>query len=195
MVGLNRPWTFCFRDPSRHGEDGRSSPLIVLPVPSRCGLPHSTIIDGKYFASESADSGLQLVPFWESVESRATDLFGRPAIAGKDYALTELVRCKSRHEAGVPEALETCIDRYLVPTLEASGARVIVVYGRHARKAFCEVFQLDRQTMVQGPVTIAGRARMVVILKHPAHYLRMNLPAEQLEPDDLNALRSWLHYV
>ena len=46
------------------------------------------------------------------------------SVIGLDYALTEVVRCKSRQERGVPEALGTCSSRYLARTLELSAARV-----------------------------------------------------------------------
>ena len=36
------------------------------------------------------------VKFWCSVRARAKELLGRDAVAGEDFALTEVVHCKSR---------------------------------------------------------------------------------------------------
>jgi hypothetical protein len=60
------------------------------------------------------------VPFWAGVRNRATDLLDRPAVPGEDYALVEVVRCKSAEEMGVPRARVTCSTRYLRRTIEAS---------------------------------------------------------------------------
>src|SRR5258708_7062718 len=43
------------------------------------------------------------VRFWIEVRQRAKELFEREVIGGRDYALTEVVHCKSRGEAGVQE--------------------------------------------------------------------------------------------
>ena len=67
--------------------------------------------------------------FWSGVKGRARELLEREPIPGIDYALTELVQCKSQKEAGVPEALDHCFSRYLDRILEASGARVMVGLG------------------------------------------------------------------
>ena len=40
------------------------------------------------------------VRFWTAVRARAKEIFQRDAVPGKDFALTELVHCKSRPRAG-----------------------------------------------------------------------------------------------
>ena len=70
------------------------------------------------------------VRYWASIKRRATELLGRQATPGQDYALSELVHCKSRNEQGVREALSFCTERYLGRLLQCSGAVVIVLVGR-----------------------------------------------------------------
>jgi len=46
----------------------------------------------------------------DSVEDlRASELLERPADAGTDFGLTEVVHCKSPAELGVAEAYATCV--------------------------------------------------------------------------------------
>lgn len=79
-----------------------------------------------------------LVRFWRTLSHLANDLF--PATVkvspGKHFALTELVHCKSRGEAGVRKALQTCVSLHLEPILQTSRAAVICVIGAHARAHF-----------------------------------------------------------
>ncbi len=45
--------------------------------------------------------------FWFAARARASELLERPAIAGTDFALTEVVHCKSAAEFAVTEAYAT----------------------------------------------------------------------------------------
>lgn len=71
-------------------------------------------------------------PFWSNVKNRAAEAYGRPVQPGIDYALTEVVHCKSKEEIGVLDALDTCVNRYLSGILAVSGARVVIVLGERA---------------------------------------------------------------
>jgi hypothetical protein len=85
---------------------------------------------------------------------------------GHDYALTEVVRCKSRSEVGVADAAPTCIERHLTPTIELSAARVIVGIGAHARRALTSHFGLASATGVQR-AEAGKREWLFVFLPHP----------------------------
>jgi uracil-DNA glycosylase len=118
--------------------------------------------------------------------ARARELIpGRDVRPGIDYALTEAVRCKSRGEHGVEEALETCSDRYLRRTLELSGAEVVVVLGRIAARAVQRHLGVSRDRVVHEGVLVGRRPRAIVFLPHPnartARSLDANVRAEQLE--------------
>jgi hypothetical protein len=107
------------------------------------------------------------VTFWAGVRNRAAELLGRPAVPGEDYALTEVVRCKSQDERGVPQARRTCSDLYLRRTLEASAATVIVTLGEKARPTVEAIFDGPPRLGTFGPVTIGGRVRHFASLGHP----------------------------
>jgi len=78
------------------------------------------------------------VRFWAGVRARAAELYGvrnRSVKPGIDFAITEVVRCKSRAEVGVPQALSTCLQRHFARTLSQSPAVVVVILGETAAKA------------------------------------------------------------
>jgi len=91
------------------------------------------------------------VAFWAGVRNRAGELLGRPAVPGEDYALVEVVRCKSTNERGVAEARRTCSELYLARTLEASGATVIVTLGEKARPTVNTMFGGPPRSGIFGP--------------------------------------------
>lgn len=78
----------------------------------------------------------QAVRFWSFVRGRAAELWQRPAvelIAGRHFAITELVHCKSTREIGVPHSLPTCKRMHWGPIMRALNACVVVILGRPAR--------------------------------------------------------------
>lgn len=106
--------------------------------------------------------------FWVEVRSRARELIpGREVRPGVDYALTEAVRCKSRGEHGVAEAVNTCSARYLRRTLELSAAVVVVVLGRVAGGAVEQQLGVSRSRPVHERVLVDGRPRWIAFLPHP----------------------------
>jgi uracil-DNA glycosylase len=108
------------------------------------------------------------VRFWAGVKGRAQELFDMPVRPGIDYALTEVVHCKTRSEVGVPEAKFVCANRYLVRVLACSAARVIVVLGVAALPGVQRVFlEAGIGRVVFGPLALAGHERYVAYLPHP----------------------------
>ena len=80
------------------------------------------------------------VRYWAAVRKIACELLGKDKKnirPGEDYALTEVVHCKSESEkkGGVEEVQPECVKRYLGRILEISGARVVVCSGDKAREA------------------------------------------------------------
>lgn len=69
--------------------------------------------------------------YWGKVRNHAEIIMQRKVVAGKDFALTEVVHCKSVNEIGVKEAILEC-GKYLPKILELSQASVIVVVGKKA---------------------------------------------------------------
>lgn len=104
--------------------------------------------------------------------------------------LTEVVHCKSRNEAGVAAAAETCAGRYLTRVLAASGARVVVVLGAVARREVRRELGLSTGDVVVGPTRVAGRERMLAFL--PAPNARQPKTFANVMPEALPALRAFL---
>lgn len=77
------------------------------------------------------------VSFWASVHQRAIELYGNNVNVrhGIDYAITEVVHCKSKEEFGVAEARELCSSKFLPDVLEYSLCVFIVSLGAHAEAA------------------------------------------------------------
>lgn len=117
------------------------------------------------------------VRFWSSVKRRAEEITQRPAVPGKDFALTELVHCKSRGEHGVSPAFPTCSRMWLSRVMKQSGAKIIILLGRFARDAGVQHWRLDRHRSVHHrsvhfDVPIAGLNRAVLFLPHPNAFAR-----------------------
>jgi hypothetical protein len=130
------------------------------------------------------------VKFWAAVRKRAEELLERAPTPGVDYALTEVVHCKSRAEEGVQEALAYCATRYLTRVLEQAGAKVIVVLGGHAKRTMQAKFRL-KETSVLGPIQLGGRERYIAFLPHPNAREERSF-VKRVSPDVLEALRAFL---
>lgn len=129
--------------------------------------------------------------FWAGIRRRASELLQREAIPGIDYALTEVVHCKSRAEVGVAEASATCAARYLGRVVGAAHAPVLIVLGAHARSAVASEFGVPSDVDVAGPVEIGGKERMVTFLPHPNARAPRTFEA-CLSERDLRAVRAFL---
>jgi hypothetical protein len=95
------------------------------------------------------------VGFWKWVDARAVELYGESVIQGQDYAITEVVHCKSRDEHGVAAAMETCKGKFLRRVLELSRCKLIVSVGAVAEQA------------IQPLELAANLGRPVLYLAHP----------------------------
>jgi hypothetical protein len=133
--------------------------------------------------------------FWIEVRSRARELIGnRPVEPGRDYVLTEVVRCKSKNENGVPEALSICSGRYLERTLMATAAPVVVFLGTKAEQAAWDVLGVPRSVGIRCDqhVTrhvLAGTDRLIGFLPHPNHR-GPRTPGACWHPEELARVRA-----
>jgi hypothetical protein len=124
---------------------------------------------GLYALRQNGSYSDKWVRFWASTRARAREILGRGARPGVDYALTEVVRCKSRNELGVKEAQRFCSSRYLPRTLSVAKARALIVYGVPAKNAIYDQFGstiLPRGRNL-GSLSIAGIDRILAFLPHP----------------------------
>ena len=76
--------------------------------------------------------------YWKKAEDIASWFYGKKVIPGCDYALSEVVHCKSKGQEGVEEALEECTTKYLERLLDISPAKVVVVLGAYTKYALEE---------------------------------------------------------
>lgn len=129
--------------------------------------------------------------FWSAVRNRAWEILGREPRPGIDYALSEVVHCKSASEAGVWPALATCSGLYLKRVIEAAGAPVVVVLGKTAAYAVRNEFGLG-SSLWEGPVEIAERPRMFAFLPHP-NARQPNRTFRCWPSEQLTAVRTFLN--
>jgi hypothetical protein len=148
------------------------------------------IVDGiKSLQKDGAYSGS--VNFWRAVRQRAIELFQRNVTPGSDYAITEIVHCKSVSEIGVKKAQNQCVQSYLQKVLEMASARVVVVLGVRAREAMQYEFNIPKDVSLFGPIAIGGREKLITFLPHPnARCIRTF--ANCLKNDELESLRAFL---
>ena len=125
------------------------------------------IRDGKY-SLQKDNSYTKFVPFWASVRQRAIELFDRNVEPGVDYALSEVVHCKSKQEIGVESAVKQCSEKYLDRIFAISNAVIVVVLGDIAKDAVKSIYNLSGENQqVLKPIKLGQRERHIVFLPHP----------------------------
>jgi len=138
------------------------------------------LIGGKY----------TIVPFWCSVKRRAEKILGRCVIPGDDYAVTEIVHCKSVSQIGVSAASHECSRRYLSRVLNHAAAKVIVVLGADAGRIVKQKYGMGAEHVFWAQ-QIEGRKRSVVFLPHPNARAKRKC-ADHVTPGELMKLRQQL---
>jgi uracil-DNA glycosylase len=121
------------------------------------------ILDG-IRTTKTDGSPLTVVRYWSSIRARARELLPN-AVPGEDYAVTEVVHCKSVDEIGVHEAALTCYSLHASNVFSVSPARVVVVLGKFAREALLGAgADFPRLPL---DLELGGRTRTVLFLPHP----------------------------
>lgn len=89
------------------------SPYVYHPENSYKYYPRSLAGKGDIKSSDMTRGySKRPVPFWRNAAKIAELLLGKGATL-QDCLLTELVHCKSKSEIGVPQAMNTCLERFL----------------------------------------------------------------------------------
>jgi hypothetical protein len=131
------------------------------------------------------------IPFWRDVKAIASEICPdvRPGI---DYALTEIVRCKSVSDATgeVQPAASTCAQRYIERTIALSPATVIVSVGRFAKSYFWGWPAKGAAFPVTEAVVIGGVERVVLHVSHPANRTGQPWLPSVVAPEHLEMLRA-----
>lgn len=132
--------------------------------------PWPGIAQGIYLRARDGKRG-KYVRYWGWARSVAEELLRRTPRPGRDYALTELVHCGSRHEVGVWKAVAECVPRYFDRVMSASPARVVLVVGAVARDIVRATHPELRPS--DGNLTtgvLGGRDRLVAYMPHPSAF-------------------------
>ena len=136
------------------------------------------------------------VRFWAAARSRAAELLEKERALitpGLDFALTEVVHCKSRNEVGVKEAQEFCSKRYLDRILSVSAAKVIVVFGQSAKDVVVNQLSRSMRPLFDGERNLfAQEQRMIVFLAHPAGFGHKKSVKDTVGDEGLRLLRNHL---
>jgi hypothetical protein len=90
--------------------------------------------DGEYRNGLSNPKKSQ--PTWKQTHARAIELLGEEAHPHFDYAITEIVHCKSKDARGVAEASSLCIEKWLKQIFQTSTAPVVIALGSKVRDFF-----------------------------------------------------------
>lgn len=138
----------------------------------------------------------RMVSFWANARGRAAEALGKKkedVKPGIDYALTEVVHCKSKGEEGVSEAARVCSDRYLRKVLSLSVAKVFIVLGEKARSLIERDLRPGDVPTQENPyrAQIAGENRLIAFLPHPNAFKRKTLLGV-LGKDGLKAIQQEL---
>lgn len=121
---------------------------------------------GKY-ALRRDGSYLPATPFWSEVMNRATEILGRQANPGIDFAITEIVHCKSRSNIGVDNAIGECSNRYLLRVLGVSNSNILACIGKKVGSLVREAMRVKKDVRSIGPRVVADRERLVLFLNAP----------------------------
>ena len=203
IVGTQQPGNFQAPEPWRGHID--SAPILFISsnpgIGGSQGFPPSDwtdeqviahyqgCFDQENLAPSYIDEKLySSIRFWQQVRGRAGEILGRRAKQGTDFALTEVVHCKSLQERGVWEARFHCGRLWMESVLEQSAAKVVVLLGRHAKDVCSELWSLQSHRSVDFGVDIGGKERGVVILPHPNARQRRKL-ADFATEDEILRLR------
>nr|ABZ07479.1 hypothetical protein ALOHA_HF4000ANIW137G21ctg1g7 [uncultured marine microorganism HF4000_ANIW137G21] len=132
------------------------------------------------------------VAFWNNVHRQVERAYGRSVEMGVDYAMTEIVHCKSESEIGVNRCKSLCAKTWMDRIIALSSAKVLMLFGSIAKEWFGNLVgeKLDRAGVRTG-VIIAGSPRLVVWLPHPNARGERNLTSV-LEDLEVSLIRSSL---
>lgn len=121
----------------------------------------------KYIKLRDGKYDKNWVRFWSSVKSRAKEIWTKGNISlGKDIALIEVVRCKSKEEKGVEKAISNCSRKFLDKTFSLSNSKVIICTGKRAETMIKEFYNLENKPYLEN-IIIGKRKRDLLFIPHP----------------------------
>ena len=91
-------------------------------------------VDGQYRNDGKENSSPQ--PTWNAIHKRADEILGGIADPRINYAISEVVHCKSKDAKGVEAASKFCVAQWMTPILNLSPAKVVVLVGSPVTKNY-----------------------------------------------------------
>jgi hypothetical protein len=164
-------------------------------------------VDGNYRSGMKQQKRPQAT--WQGIHDHAMAILGDKCDPNQDYALTEIVHCKSKMAAGVEEASSHCVDKWLLPIFELSQAKIVFVMGSKVRdffaipllefsqnfgsdknKVYRSLSQRDRALRDIQISDFGGTKRLYVYCFHPTHAISPNTIEAMFGAQMLNWFRS-----
>jgi len=122
---------------------------------------------------EPTESAVHGYVFGLPVAARATEILGRAARPGVDFAISEAVHCKSKGEsengrAVTRSATPVCSETYTMRIIRASAAKVVCLMGDVPGAEFRRLLNAEKAVRFLGPLNVQAQERYFVFLDHPA---------------------------
>jgi uracil-DNA glycosylase len=152
---------------------------------------------GLYYLHPDGTRSKNWVRFWAAVRQRAAELLQRDkdqVRPGIDYALSEIVHCKSKQEQGVEKARDKCANRYLRRIVAESGAKIIVCLGKSADRTVRQLFDVPEEHAKVHQVKDSQRVRYFAFLPHPNARITRSF-TKCLSTEELRGLQEFLRVV
>jgi hypothetical protein len=131
--------------------------------------------NGRRFSIRMEDGSykrLKGVSFWSDVHNIARIVLNRDVQIGKDYAITEIIHCKTRTENGVNrKCYEQCLTKWFNQILDvAKNVRSIVVVGKNPRDYVGRFLQIENPQCYKWYecMTLFGRNYKLLFVDHHA---------------------------
>ena len=149
--------------------------------------------DGSRFMRWDRTFPNKKTPFNRDIMRYAGELLGSSNIKpGKDYAITEVVHCKSESEHGVAGALKTCAANFLLPIMKISGAKCVIIVGSKAKSRFNSLLKIEASAAICSPLEVGGKKRLLVYLKHPSARAKKG-PLKELKQEEVDRIRAFIN--
>ena len=132
------------------------------------------------------------VSYWSKVHAQARRAYGRTVSMGSDYAITEVVHCKSKKELNVETCRETCWNLWMPSILRVSKANVLMLLGKHATDWFESSYCSFNGSRVIEDIHVCGKIRTIVTLPHPTSWEPLKKMDELLTTEEMEIIRKRL---
>lgn len=132
------------------------------------------------------------VSYWSKVHAQAKRAFARDVRMGVDYAITEVVHCKSVKELNVDVCKKECWRLWMPQIINLSSASVLMLFGKHSTDWFEENHAHFHGKRIIEDLLVNGIPRTVVRLPHPTSWEKVKKMDELLTPLEMKIVQNRL---